>query len=134
MGALHCLVAAAAPGGRPAPGHRADLRARVLAVVVAFAVDGQAAAHPLALLTIPVVAFFGIVALSLLPVMLLVLVPIFCLIPWVIMTTLPLFGVFSCVGIPLLNYIGVPVWLSIKWTWPFPDFSAGLSKLRSAKK
>merc|ERR1719456_388389 len=41
---------------------------------------------PLALLTIPVVAFFGIVALSLLPIMLLVLVPIFCLIPWVIMT------------------------------------------------
>jgi len=89
---------------------------------------------PLALLTIPVVAFFGIVALSLLPVMLLVLVPIFCLIPWVIMTTLPLFGVFSCVGIPLLNYIGVPVWLSIKWTWPFPDFSQALTKLRSAKK
>merc|ERR1719231_1385098 len=63
---------------------------------------------PLALLTIPVVAFFGIVALSLLPMLLLVLIPIFCLIPWVIMTTLPLFGVFSCVGIPLLNYIGVP--------------------------
>merc|ERR1719172_318225 len=89
---------------------------------------------PLALLTIPVVAFFGIVALSLLPMMLIVLVPIFCLIPWVIMTTLPLFGVFSCVGIPLLNYIGVPVWLSIKWTWPFPDFSQALSKYRSAKK
>merc|ERR1719263_623595 len=89
---------------------------------------------PLALLTIPVVAFFGIVALSLLPVMLMVLIPIFCLIPWVIMTTLPLFGVFSCVGIPLLNNVGVPVWLSIKWTWPLPDFTQMLTKLRTAKK
>jgi hypothetical protein len=89
---------------------------------------------PLALLTVPVVAFFGIVALSLLPMMLIVLVPIFCLIPWVIMTTLPLFGVFSCVGIPLLNYVGVPVWLSIKWTWPLPDFTQMLTKLRTAKK
>jgi len=45
----------------------------------------------------------------------------------------PLRGL-PCVGIPLLNYIGVPVWLSIKWTWPFPDFTLALSKLRSAKK
>lgn len=42
----HCGLAAAPPGNRPAPGYCADLCARVLAVVVAFAVDGQATPHP----------------------------------------------------------------------------------------
>merc|ERR1719213_457101 len=89
---------------------------------------------PLAILCIPVVGFFGIIALALMPMMLLVLVPIFTLIPWVILMTLPLLACFSCIGFPGLSYIGVPMWLSIRWTWPFPDFTQILVKFRAAKK
>merc|ERR1719321_2373998 len=95
---------------------------------------GKPLVIPLTILCIPVVGFFGIIALCLMPMMLLVLVPIFTLIPWVILSCLPLLCVFSCIGFPVLSYIGVPMWLSIRWTWPFPDFTQILVKFRNAKK
>merc|ERR1711990_1129257 len=95
---------------------------------------GKPLVIPLTILCIPVVGFFGIIALCLMPMMLLVLVPIFTLIPWVILSCLPLLGVFSCIGFPVLSYIGVPMWLSIRWTWPLPDFTQILVKFRNAKK
>merc|ERR1712224_131976 len=95
---------------------------------------GKPLVIPLKILCIPVVGFFGIIALALMPMMLLVLVPIFTLIPWVILSALPLLGVFSFIGFPVLSYIGVPMWLSIRWTWPLPDFTQILVKFRAAKK
>merc|ERR1719473_1405149 len=51
---------------------------------------GKPLVIPLTILCIPIVGFFGICALCLLPMLLLTLVPIFTLIPWVILLTLPL--------------------------------------------
>merc|ERR1712205_65525 len=50
------------------------------------------------------------------------------------MGTLPLLACFSCIGFPVLSYIGVPMWLSIRWTWPLPDFTQILVKFRAAEE
>jgi len=89
---------------------------------------------PLAVFFLPVIGFFAIGALALMPAMLVVLIPVFCLIPWVIAFTLPLLAVFSWLGVPLLCYAPVPSWLAVKWTWPLPDFTQLLLKARASKK
>merc|ERR1719378_160881 len=91
---------------------------------------------------VPVLALAPLVVLASLPWWLnlpmngkpLIIPLVLAAVPFVLACGLPLVAFLSWVGAPLLGLSAIPAYLSVKWTWPVPDFTALLQKFRYAKK
>merc|ERR1719265_2551719 len=122
--------------------------------------DGQPVQWPLLLAAAPMLAVLSVPAFGAMLLLLPAMVPVLALAPLVVLASLPWWlnlpmngkplviplvlaaipfvGFFSLAALSLLPMMllglsAIPAYLSLKWTWPIPDFTALLQKFRNAK-